>query len=160
MNTRRAMFKDARVRHALAMVFDFEWANANLFYGHYTRTDSYFSNSDLPRPASRRAPNWPCWTDTGTKLPPELFTTPFQLPVTDGSGNNREQMRGALGLLKQAGWKVRDRKLVDAQGNRSASRSCWISRRSSGSPCPTCNGCRAWASRPQCAPSTRRSSSG
>jgi microcin C transport system substrate-binding protein len=47
MNTRRPIFKDVRVRHALAMAFDFEWANANLFYGAYTRTTSYFSNSDL-----------------------------------------------------------------------------------------------------------------
>ncbi len=47
MNTRRPLFKDVRVRHALAMVFDFEWAKANLFYGAYTRTNSYFSNSDL-----------------------------------------------------------------------------------------------------------------
>ena len=50
------------------------------------------------------------------QLPPDLFTKPFELPVTDGSGNNREELRGALALLEQAGWKVRDRKLVDADG--------------------------------------------
>ena len=50
------------------------------------------------------------------QLPPELFTKPFELPVTDGSGNNREALRGALVLLEQAGWKVQDRKLVNADG--------------------------------------------
>ncbi len=45
-----------------------------------------------------------------------MFTKPFELPVTDGSGNNREELRGALALLEQAGWKVQDRKLVDADG--------------------------------------------
>ncbi len=50
------------------------------------------------------------------QLPPDLFTKPFELPVTDGSGNNRDELRGALALLEQAGWKVRDRKLVDAEG--------------------------------------------
>ena len=48
------------------------------------------------------------------ELPPELFTKPFTLPVTDGSGNNREQFEPALELLQQAGWQVKDRKLVDA----------------------------------------------
>ena len=46
-NTRRPLFQDPRVREALGYLFDFEWANKNLFYGAYTRTESYFSNSDL-----------------------------------------------------------------------------------------------------------------
>jgi microcin C transport system substrate-binding protein len=50
------------------------------------------------------------------KLPAELFAKPFELPVTDGTGNNRDALRGALALLEQAGWKVHDRKLVDAEG--------------------------------------------
>ena len=47
MNTRRDVFKDRRVRQAMNEVFDFQWMNKNLFYGLYTRTDSYFSNSDF-----------------------------------------------------------------------------------------------------------------
>ena len=117
MNTRRAIFKDPRVRHALAMVFDFEWENANLFYGSYTRASSYFSNSELASSGVPEGAELALLEPFRAKLPPELFTQPFKLPATDGSGNNREQMRGALGLLEQAGWKVRDRKLVDADGN-------------------------------------------
>ncbi|HBK05933.1 MAG TPA: hypothetical protein DDZ81_08705 [Acetobacteraceae bacterium] len=116
MNTRRALFKDVRVRHALALAFDFEWANANLFYGAYTRTNSYFSNSDLASSGIPQGDELALLDKYRDQLPPELFTTPFQLPVTDGSGNNRQGLRAALTLLEQAGWKVRDHKLVDANG--------------------------------------------
>jgi microcin C transport system substrate-binding protein len=116
MNTRHALFKDVRVRHALAMAFDFEWANANLFYGNYTRTNSYFSNSELASSGIPEGAELALLDKYREQLPPELFTEPFRLPVTDGSGNNRELMRGALTLLEQAGWKVRDRKLVDSNG--------------------------------------------
>ncbi len=117
MNTRRPLFKDVRVRHALALAFDFEWANANLFYGTYTRTQSYFSNSDLASSGIPQGAELALLDKYREQLPPDLFTKPFRLPVTDGSGNNREEMRSALALLEQAGWKVRDRKLVDAEGN-------------------------------------------
>jgi microcin C transport system substrate-binding protein len=116
MNTRRKLFGDVRVREALATVFDFEWQNANLFYGAYTRTRSYFSNSDLA------ARGLPTEAEIGLlapyrdKLPAALFSEPLFLPVTDGSGNNRVQMRRALDLLKPAGWEIKDRKLVNAQG--------------------------------------------
>jgi microcin C transport system substrate-binding protein len=117
MNTRRPIFKDVRVRHALALAFDFEWANANLFYGNYTRTNSYFSNSELASSGIPQGAELALLEKYRSQLPPDLFTRPFELPVTDGSGNNREQLRAALALLEQAGWKVRDRKLVDASGN-------------------------------------------
>jgi microcin C transport system substrate-binding protein len=117
MNTRRPLFQDVRVRHALAMVFDFEWENANLFYGLYTRTKSYFSNSELASSGIPQGDELDLLNKYRDKLPPELFTQPFQLPVSDGSGNNREALRGALSLLTQAGWKVQDQKLVDANGH-------------------------------------------
>jgi microcin C transport system substrate-binding protein len=116
MNTRRALFKDVRVRHALALAFDFEWANANLFYGNYTRANSYFSNSELAASGIPEGAELALLDKYRDQLPPDLFTKPFQLPVTDASGNNREELRAALALLEQAGWKVRDRKLVDANG--------------------------------------------
>lgn len=118
MNTRRPLLADRRVREALALAFDFEWANANLFYGDYTRTESYFSNSDLASsglPVGAELSLLERWRD---KLPAEVFTEPYKLPVTDGSGNNREGLRRALALLRQAGWEVRDRMLVDAQGQK------------------------------------------
>ena len=117
MNTRRAIFKDVRVRHAIALVFDFEWENANLFYGAYTRTDSYFSNSDLASSGVPIGEELSLLDKYRKDLPTGLFTEPFALPKSDASGNNREQLRQALALLRDAGWKVQDQKLVDASGN-------------------------------------------
>jgi microcin C transport system substrate-binding protein len=116
VNLRRPLFQDARVRRALIEVFDFEWMNANLFYGSYKRTGSYFSNSELASsgvPEGRELEILQAYKD---KLPDRLFTEPYRLPVTDGSGNNREGLRRALDLLRAAGWTVRDRKLVNAAG--------------------------------------------
>jgi microcin C transport system substrate-binding protein len=116
MNTRRAVFANPLVRQAMAEVFDFEWANKNLFYGTYTRTTSYFSNSDLASSGIPQGDELKLLEPYRKALPPALFTEPFRLPVTDGSGNNREQLRHALELLRQAGWSVKERKLVDANG--------------------------------------------
>lgn len=116
MNTRRAVFADPRVREAMTLAFDFQWTNKTLFYGLYRRTTSYFQGSDfassgLPSPDELRLLD--PWKSI---LPPALFTTPFTLPVTDGSGNDLPQLRAALKLLEAAGWHVRDRKLVNAAG--------------------------------------------
>ncbi len=116
MNTRREVFKDARVRQALAWVFDFEWANANLFHGAYTRTRSYFSNSPLASTGLPQGAELALLERHRAKLPGVLFTDEFRLPVTDGSGNNRDALRTSLDLLRQAGWTIKDRKLVNAAG--------------------------------------------
>jgi microcin C transport system substrate-binding protein len=116
MNTRRAIFKDPRVRKALAWAYDFQWANKNLFYSAYTRTESYFSNSDLASSGIPQGDELALLGQYRDKLPPALFTEPFRLPVTDGSGNNRPELKVALALLESAGWTVKDLKLVDPQG--------------------------------------------
>jgi microcin C transport system substrate-binding protein len=117
MNTRRPVFSDPRVREAMAQVFDFEWLNKNLFYDQYVRTKSYFSNSDLASSGLPEGDELALLEPYRDKLPPEVFTKPYELPVTDGSGNNREGLLRALKLLKQAGWEVKDRQMVDANGN-------------------------------------------
>ncbi len=116
MNTRRAVFANPLVRQAMAEAFDFEWANKNLFYGSYARTKSYFSNSDLASSGVPRGDELKLLEPYRAELPPALFTDPFTLPVTDGSGNNREQLKKAYDLLLQAGWKVVNRKMVDEKG--------------------------------------------
>jgi microcin C transport system substrate-binding protein len=114
MNTRRKVFTDARVRHALGLLYDFEWANKNLFYGDYQRSNSYFENSDLASSGIPQGNELKLLEPFRQELPADLFSKPFTLPVTDGSGNNREQLKQALELMQQAGWRVKDRKLVDA----------------------------------------------
>ena len=79
-------------------------------------SDSYFENSDLASSGIPQGDELKLLEPFRQELPPELFTQPFTLPVTDGSGNNREQLIQALKLMQQAGWQVKDRKLVDASG--------------------------------------------
>ncbi|MBV9813304.1 MAG: ABC transporter substrate-binding protein, partial [Acetobacteraceae bacterium] len=86
MNTRRPVFADKRVRQAMDEVFDFQWLNKNLFYDQYVRTDSYFSNSDMASSGLPTGDELALLEPYRDKLPPELFTKPFALPVTDGSG--------------------------------------------------------------------------
>ncbi|MBC7800798.1 MAG: ABC transporter substrate-binding protein, partial [Gemmatimonadaceae bacterium] len=116
MNTRRDVFSDPRVREAMAQVFDFEWMNRNLFFGVYARSNSYFGNTAQQAKGLPDADEQALLAPFRDKLPPALFNEPFSVPSTDGSGNNRDGLRRALALLKDAGWTVRDRKLVDAQG--------------------------------------------
>lgn len=118
VNLRRPLFQDARVRRALIELFDFEWMNANLFYGSYARTSSYFSNSELASSGLPQGKELAILERFRGRVPEEVFTREYRLPVTDGSGNNRDGLRRALTLLQQAGWQVRDRRLVDAQGRR------------------------------------------
>jgi microcin C transport system substrate-binding protein len=118
MNLRRPLFQDARVREALGQVFDFEWLNANIFSGLYARTDSFFSNSEFASRGLPQGRELEILETFRARLPESVFTTEHRLPVTDGSGNNREGLRRALELMRQAGWTVRDRRLVNAQGNR------------------------------------------
>jgi microcin C transport system substrate-binding protein len=115
-NTRRAQFQDPRVREALGLLFDFEWANANLFYGAYSRTTSYFDNSDFAARGLPQGAELALLEPHRARLPAALFTTEFTVPKTDGSGTNREGLRRAVALLRDAGWTIRDRKLVNAQG--------------------------------------------
>jgi microcin C transport system substrate-binding protein len=111
-NTRRPIFQDVRVRRALGYAFDFEWMNKNLFFGAYTRTKSYFSNSEL---ASRGLPGpdeLKLLEPLRGKIADEVFTKEYQPP--DGS-NQREAVREALRLLQEAGWEVKGQKLVHAK---------------------------------------------
>ncbi len=113
MNTRRAVFSNVKVREALGYAFDFEWTNTNLFFSQYTRTESYFSNSELASrglPAGEELAILERFRD---QLPPRVFTTPYRAPATDGSGWPRDNLRRAFALLKDAGWIVRDLKLVN-----------------------------------------------
>jgi microcin C transport system substrate-binding protein len=116
VNLRRPLFQDARVRRALTELFDFEWMNANLFYGAYTRTSSYFSNSELASSGLPQGREKEILEGFRGRIPEEVFTTEYALSKTDGSGNNRAGLRRALTLLQEAGWRVQDRRLVNAQG--------------------------------------------
>jgi microcin C transport system substrate-binding protein len=116
MNTRRPMFADPRVRQAVTWLFDFEWTNKNLFYSAYKRTLSYFSNTPNAAEGTPSPEELKLLEPYRASLPSGLLDRRFALPVTDGSGNNSKQLREALDLLRDAGWQVKDRKLLDANG--------------------------------------------
>ncbi len=106
INTRREPFKDVRVRKALDLAFDFEWSNKNLFFGLYKRTSSFFENSDMEAVGPPSAEEVALLEPFRATLPKEVFAEPYSSPVTDASGNNRDQLRKAGGLLSEAGWKM------------------------------------------------------
>lgn len=113
-NTRRPFFSDPRVRHALSYAFDFEWTNLHLFYGAYQRTKSYFSNSEL---ASRGLPGpdeLAILEPYRGRIPDAVFTRAYEPPSTNGSGHIRANVVTALGILAEAGWTIRDQRLVHA----------------------------------------------
>jgi microcin C transport system substrate-binding protein len=112
-NLRMPQFQDPRVRQALTYTFDFEWTNQNLFYGQYTRSPSFFSNSEL---ASRGLPSpeeLKILEPFRNKVPPEVFTKEYHPPSTLGEGRIRSNLRKAMRLLNEAGWVFKDRKLVN-----------------------------------------------
>jgi microcin C transport system substrate-binding protein len=111
-NIRRALFQDPKVRRALAYAFDFEWTNKNLFYGQYERTESYFSNSELAATGLPGAKELAVLNPLRDQVPPEVFTAEYHAPRTDGSGNIRPNLRMAMALLEEAGWRVVDGKLT------------------------------------------------
>lgn len=112
-NTRRPIFADRRVRRALGYMFDFEWFNKNYFYNSYKRTKSYFENSDLAAHGLPQGEELKILEPYRGKEPEEVFTTEYQPPVYDGSGNIRDGIRAALALLKEAGWSVKSGTLVN-----------------------------------------------
>jgi microcin C transport system substrate-binding protein len=96
------------VREAIALAYDFEWANQTLFNGQYTRTESYFSNTELASSGLPTGEELEILEKYRGQIPEEVFTTEFKAPVTDGSGNNRANLRQAADLLKQAGWVIKN----------------------------------------------------
>ncbi|ARC94578.1 ABC transporter substrate-binding protein [Vibrio coralliilyticus] len=114
-NTQSEVFKDARVREALTYAMDFEWMNKNMFYGQYTRTRSYFQNTDYEAKGVPSAQELKVLEPFKDEIPPRVFTEEFQPPVTDGSGRIRAQMRTAFKLLKEAGWELKNKVLTNTK---------------------------------------------
>jgi len=117
-NLRRELFKDRRVREAFVHLVDFEWFNKTLSYGLLTRINSYFFNSELAATGLPSKEELEVLEPLRSQVPPEVFTTEFKLPVTDGSGNNREGARRAIALFKEAGWEVKDGKMTNKQSGK------------------------------------------
>jgi len=117
-NMRRAKFSDVRVRQAIDLAFDFEWTNKTLFYGLYDRTNSMFENSELAAKEKPSPAEIALLEPLRGKVPAQVFTAPYKSPSTDGSGNNRANLREAARLLRAAGWDIRNNQRVNAKGEK------------------------------------------
>jgi microcin C transport system substrate-binding protein len=116
INLRRDQFKDARLRRAFNYAFDFEEMNKQLFYGQYKRIDSYFYGTELASSGLPEGQELQILETVRDKVPPEVFTRPYTNPVGGNAEAVRGNLRDAMKLLKEAGYEIRDHKLVDAAG--------------------------------------------
>ena len=112
-NLRRPLFQDPLVRQALGYAFDFEWSNKNLFYGAYTRTRSYFDNSELAATGVPQGDELKILEPFRGQIPDEVFTKEYDPPKYDDTFTIRDGLRDALALLKQAGWSFKGEQLVN-----------------------------------------------
>jgi microcin C transport system substrate-binding protein len=115
-NLRRDLFKDARLRRAFNYAFDFEEMNKQLFYGQYRRINSYFEGTELASSGLPQGQELELLEAVRDKVPAEVFTTPYANPVGGNPEAVRANLREGTRLLKEAGFEVRDRKLVDPAG--------------------------------------------
>jgi len=115
-NLRREQFRDARLRRAFNFAYDFEEMNKQLFYGMYKRINSYFEGTDLACSGLPTGLELQILETVKDKVPAEVFTTVYANPVGGNPENVRNNLREATKLLKEAGFEVKDRKLVDASG--------------------------------------------
>ncbi len=116
MNLRRPLFQDVRVRKAMNLAFDFEWANKNLFYGLYTRTNSYFDNSELAAKGLPQGRELEILNEVKDKIPAEVFTTEWKNPVSTSPEEARRNLSEAVKLLAAAGYTAKNGVLTNAAG--------------------------------------------
>ncbi len=116
MNLRRKPFQDVRVRRAMNLAFDFEWANKNLFYGQYTRVGSYFDNSEFAAKDLPQGRELEILNEVKAEVPPEVFTTAWKNPVANTPEDARKNLSVAVKLLTEAGYIAKGGVLTNAAG--------------------------------------------
>jgi peptide/nickel transport system substrate-binding protein len=118
-NTRRPVFRDVRVREAIAMLFDFEWTNQNIFFGLYRRSTSYFQGSELSalgQPADAR--ELALLKPFPGAVRADILDGSYKPPVSDGSGRDRDILRRALALFRAGGYELKGTELVEKKTGR------------------------------------------
>ncbi|RFZ88490.1 ABC transporter substrate-binding protein [Shinella sp. WSJ-2] len=114
-NLRRDKFKDQKVREALNYAFDFEDLNRSLAYNAFQRVDSYFWGTELASSGLPEGREKEIIEELKDKVPAEVFTTPYTNPVNGDPQKVRANLRKALDLFKEAGYELKDRKLVNVK---------------------------------------------
>jgi microcin C transport system substrate-binding protein len=114
-NIRRDKFKDARVRRAFNFLFDFEEMNKQVFFGQYKRISSYFEGTELASSGLPEGKELAILETVRDKIPADLFTKPYTNPVGGNQRANRDNLRDALALFRDAGYEIRNTKLVNTK---------------------------------------------
>jgi microcin C transport system substrate-binding protein len=114
-NVRREKFKDPRVRLAFNFAYDFEEMNKQIFFGQYRRITSYFDGTELASSGLPQGLELEILEAVRDKVPPEVFTMSYIPPVGGNSEKVRANLREATRLLREAGYEVRNQKLVNAK---------------------------------------------
>jgi microcin C transport system substrate-binding protein len=114
-NTRREKFKDPRVRRAFNFAFDFEEMNKQIFFGQYKRIASYFEGTELASSGVPQGQELAILETVRSEVPPELFSTAYTNPVAGAPDKVRANLREAVRLMKEAGYEVRDHRLINAK---------------------------------------------
>jgi microcin C transport system substrate-binding protein len=115
LNIRRDKFRDPRVRRALNFAFDFEEMNKQIFFDQYKRVSSYFDGTELASSGLPQGKELEILETVRAEVPAEVFTTAYTNPVGGSPEAVRENLREGLRLLKEAGYEIRDRKLVESK---------------------------------------------
>jgi microcin C transport system substrate-binding protein len=115
-NTRRDKFKDGRLRRAFNLAFDFEEMNKQIFFGQYKRIASYFEGTELASSGLPEGREREILESVKDKIPASVFTTPYTNPVGGNPEAVRANLREATRLLREAGYEVKNQKLVDRTG--------------------------------------------
>lgn len=114
-NMRREIFKDQRVREALNYAFDFEELNRTVAFNTYARIDSYFWNTELASSNLPQGRELEILESMRDKVPADVFTKPYANPIGGNPQKSRENLRNAIGLLKEAGYEIRDSVMVNSK---------------------------------------------
>lgn len=114
-NIRRDKFKDRRVRKAIDLAFNFEWANEKLFYNQYQRLFSYFTNTGMEALGLPQGREEEILRQFADKLAPEVFTEPYALTTNPDIYDSRQNLKKAVSLLKEAGYDFVDGKMTNLQ---------------------------------------------
>ncbi|MFI4959887.1 MAG: extracellular solute-binding protein [Hyphomicrobiales bacterium] len=114
-NIRRDKFKDARVRRAFNFAFDFEEMNRTIFFGQYKRISSYFEGTELASSGIPEGRELAILQSVREKVPADLFSKPYTNPVGGSQQADRNNLREALALFREAGYEIKDTKLVNAK---------------------------------------------
>lgn len=121
-NLRRPIFQSHKTRYAIAMVFNFQWSNENLFYNQYRRLRCWFENSpdltniDPPHGELKARMNALREKHGADAVPKTALYRRLHAP---GAGKDpRTTMQQAEVLLESVGWEMGEDGVRQRKGER------------------------------------------